>query len=70
MTIQSYKGLGLWTNRASLSASYTNHAWLERSPVYNCTGAGTYTYRVITDGWANYDVHEAIQSAQYITYYC
>lgn len=71
VTIQTYMGLGLWKNRASLSTSYTNYAWLERYPQYNCSGIGTYTYRIVTDGWAVYtSYHQAVQSLNYHRYSC
>jgi hypothetical protein len=42
---------------------------LERIIWYYCSGTGTETYRIVTDGWQGTH-HKAVQSLNYLTATC
>ena len=69
MTIQRYLGLGVWQNKYQWSSGYTSNPWLERIIWYYCSGTGTETYRIVTDGWQG-TYHKAVQSLNYLTTTC
>ena len=69
VTIQRYLGLGVWQNKYQWSSGYTSNPWLERIIWYYCSGTGTETYRIVTDGWQG-TYHKAVQSLNYLTTTC
>lgn len=71
VTIQAYKALGFWTNRKVGSGSWSAATQQTLQPYYDCTGDGTYTYRIITDAYAQGGVYtQAVQSLNYLRVSC
>jgi hypothetical protein len=71
VTIQAYMGLGLWNARYSYTSPWTSSNWDQATVYYNCTGHGRYTYRIVTDGWAQGGLyHSAVQSLNYLQVTC
>lgn len=70
VTVQKYKGLGLWNNLYQYNSGYTSSPWLERIVWWYCTsGNGWQTYRIVTDGYQG-TYHQAVQSLNYLRAYC
>lgn len=50
VTLQQYRGLGFWANKASTTAKVTNGSITTAMATWRCgKGTGTQTYRVVTD---------------------
>lgn len=71
VTIQVYKGLGFWNNRVKSQGSWTSANQETLQPWYDCSGDGTYTYRIVTDGYAQSGMYtQAVQSLNYLRVAC
>lgn len=71
VTLQRYLGLGFWNNLTIVDSGYVYVNFVQRDFIYNCSGLGTQTYRVITDGYAAGGAYGAsVQSANYLTVTC
>ena len=71
VTIQSYGALGFWNNRTAASGSWTAVTMETLQPYYDCSGDGTYTYRLVSDGYAQSGLyHQAVQSLNYLRVTC
>ncbi len=75
VTLQQYRGFGVWRNKAQVHASGVTD-FLARRAAWRCdgTGSGTQTYRIVTDGrftdlgGATYS--SVVQSANYLRVFC
>ncbi len=71
VTLQKYKAFGFWNNLTSRDSGYVYINFVDRNFIYDCSGLGTQTYRVVTDGWAAGGAyHAAVQSLNYLRVSC
>jgi hypothetical protein len=71
VAIQWYLGLGFWSNRNRVSTNNTNNDYVQLTIGYPCTGTGTHTYRIVTDGYAQGGAYsQSVQSQNYLQVTC
>jgi hypothetical protein len=71
VTIQRYVGLGIWNNRYQYPGDWTSADFDQATIWYDCSGDGTRTYRIVTDGYAQSGAyHQAVQSLNYLRVSC
>ena len=71
VTLQKYKGLGFWNNLTVRDSGNAYVNFVHRDFIYDCSGLGTQTYRVVTDGYAVGGLyHKAVQSLNYLRVSC
>jgi hypothetical protein len=63
VTLQTYKGLGIWQNRNQNGTPFRNAQIVDYILSTVCKGWGTQTYRTVVDGYEqNGNYHQAVQS--------
>jgi hypothetical protein len=71
VTLQKYKGLGFWNNLTVRDSGNAYVNFVHGDFIYDCSGLGTQTYRVVTDGYAVGGLyHKAVQSLNYLRVSC
>ena len=71
VTLQKYMGLGFWNNLTRVDSGWVYIDFVHRDFIYNCSGLGTQTYRVVTDGYAVGGLYGAsVQSLNYLRVTC
>ncbi len=71
VAIQWYLRFGFWSNRNRVSTNHTSHDFAHLTIGFPCTGTGTHTYRIVTDGYAaNGAYSQSVQSQDYIRVTC
>jgi hypothetical protein len=74
ITIQRYAGVGIWNNRYQFTSPWEgvpDGDWIDYIVWWGCTGSGTQTYRIVTDGWAQSGFYtQSVQSANYLRVAC
>jgi hypothetical protein len=62
---------GFSTNRSVASGSWTSATQQTLQPFYDCSGDGTYTYRIVTDAYAQSGLYtQSVQSLNYLRVAC
>lgn len=70
-TLQKYKGFGFWNNLTRVEWGYTTIDFIDVNFIYDCSGLGTQTYRVVTDGYAVGGLYSSsVQSLNYLRVSC
>lgn len=60
-----------WETVKTDTSSWTSYRWLQLEPGYDCSDDGTYTYRLVTTGWAaNGRYSQNVQSLNYVRFEC
>ncbi len=74
ITIQRYAGVGIWNNKYQWTSPWEGVPegdWIDEFIYYYCSGSGTQTYRVVTDGWAVSGWYtDSVQSLNYLRVSC
>ncbi len=70
VTLQRHRWWG-WQNVNRVESSWAYIYFVHRDFIYNCSGTGTHTYRVVTDGYAEGGYYKAsVQSENYLRRSC
>lgn len=73
VAIQTYIGLGYWDTRVKVPMENWSASDFVNLDIYwECTGSGTQTYRIVTNGWAANGLYQspAVVSGNYLRMTC
>ncbi|MCW2542412.1 MAG: hypothetical protein JWN95_4137 [Frankiales bacterium] len=72
ITVQQYRGLGIWADKYTYNSAWGYSAWLEHWVWWNCAkGTGNQLYRIVTRGYAQSGAYsQGVQSQNYLRVTC